>query len=520
MLGFFKKKKKKDPYLENVASILHQTIGATLPLENAYNLAKECLNELRNNISKGMFQDGPNPRENIMAYYSLCTMVNESSADDDKMSVLKISVMTQLLKEKLGKFENMSLLEKGIWQFGEQALSEGSGDYTKEDIEKIKFDAVQIIMDLMRDQEVTASQQEVSKIVENVSCNVGDREVSKVGKNILAVSVLSNATGYYIDQGKTDIAYSYFMCIASAISKYFDGQMESYNDFQSNALSMVMQDYRSLGEELKANSNQPFEDLLGQNKLELKEQSEPKINDQCVLYVNNTFPGLDGFTFEFEVEPGNVRTAMVSSDRETSDLFIRLAQFRVNIISVPGFEEPIPTKPSDIVEVKRQLGDTSVFAPGFYKVGDLDGDVARLTFFQASGPELPKVEDNPLNIPPEFAHDFFKTLRVLSEGKGLPLEQISADYYLIYQIIWPEFSRKIYSTETIHGYKLAKEYRTSPYQMVMDIADLAYLELGYNKSFRDLNEDELKLLYVLAGYKLARVIYDKAPDDHPIKQAD
>ena len=52
MFGFFKKKMEKDPYLEKVASILHQTIGTTLPLENAYNLAEECLHELKNNISR------------------------------------------------------------------------------------------------------------------------------------------------------------------------------------------------------------------------------------------------------------------------------------------------------------------------------------------------------------------------------------------------------------------------------------------------------------------------------------
>lgn len=267
MFGLFKK--KKEPYLERVASILHQTIGPTLPLENAYNLAEECLQELRSNISRGMFQDGANPRENIMAYYSLCSMVNESSASDDKMDVLKISIMAQLLKEKLGEFESMSSLEKGIWQFGEQALSEGSGTYTKGDIEKIRSDAVQIIMDLMREQEVTASRQDVVKIVKNVSSNIGDKEVSKVGEKVLAVSVLSNATGYYIDQGGNDLAHSYFMCIGAAIRMHFEGQMDSYSEHQSKALSMIMQDHRSLGEELMTNSNEPFENITKETNISM-----------------------------------------------------------------------------------------------------------------------------------------------------------------------------------------------------------------------------------------------------------
>jgi hypothetical protein len=250
MFGFSKKKMKKDSYLEKVASVLQEYMRSSLPLENAYNLAEECLQELRGKISSGVFHDGPNPRENIMAYYTLCVLVDESGLSDDKTMILQTSIMARLLEKKLGEFEDLTSLEKGILQFGTQALSEDSSAHAKEDIEKIRSDAVQIIMDLMRDQAVTASQQDVAKIVENVSSNVGDKGVSKVGKTILAVSVLSNATGYYIDQGETDLAFSYFMCIGSAIKKYFDGQMESYNDHQSNALKVIMRDYRSLGKEL------------------------------------------------------------------------------------------------------------------------------------------------------------------------------------------------------------------------------------------------------------------------------
>ena len=124
MFGFLKKKNEKVQYLLRVAAILHENTGPTLPLKNAYNLAEECLNELKGNISSGMFHDGPNPKENIMAYYSMCSMVNEMSAADDKMTVLKLSVMTRALKDELGAFENMTSLEKGIWQFGEQVLAE------------------------------------------------------------------------------------------------------------------------------------------------------------------------------------------------------------------------------------------------------------------------------------------------------------------------------------------------------------------------------------------------------------
>ena len=112
MFGFFKKKGGKNQYLIRVAAILHENIGPTLPAENAYNLAEECLNELRSHISSGMFHDGPDPKENIMAFYSMCSMISETSSADDKMTVLKLSVMAGVLKGKLGPFEKMTSLEK------------------------------------------------------------------------------------------------------------------------------------------------------------------------------------------------------------------------------------------------------------------------------------------------------------------------------------------------------------------------------------------------------------------------
>ena len=66
MFGFLK---KKDPYLKNVGAILHKSLGKMMPLENAYGLAEECLAQLRINITKGAFQNGPNPDEKMMAYY-------------------------------------------------------------------------------------------------------------------------------------------------------------------------------------------------------------------------------------------------------------------------------------------------------------------------------------------------------------------------------------------------------------------------------------------------------------------
>jgi hypothetical protein len=253
MFGIVKKKGGKDQYLLKVAEILHKNIGPILPLENAYNLAEECLDELREHISRGMFHDGPDPEQNIMAYYSMCSMISETSSADDKMNTLKLSIMAGVLKDKLGPFEKMTSLEKGIFQFGEQVLDGGLSAPSEQEIGETKSAAIQIIMGLMNEQEALVPESEVKKIVENVSANVGDREVSKVGAKVLAVSVLSNATGYFIDQGEHDVAYSYFMCIGAAIRKYFEGHLDSFSDYQISALQAIMQDYKSLGEELKSN---------------------------------------------------------------------------------------------------------------------------------------------------------------------------------------------------------------------------------------------------------------------------
>ena len=244
------KKKVKDKYIEEVALILNNAIGSALPLKNAYTLAEECLRELRNYTLNETFCDDPNPRVDIMAYYSLCSLINESSSTDDKSNVLKTSVMAKILKEKLDGFEEMSLLENSICRFGEHVLSFGLSAPTEESIELIKNEAVQVIMEFMKDQELIAKEQDVEKIVKNVSSKVGDREVLKVGENILAVSVLSNAAGYYIDQGETDMANSYFMCIGKVLRKYFEGRMEKYSDYQKHALQSVMRSYGSLAEEL------------------------------------------------------------------------------------------------------------------------------------------------------------------------------------------------------------------------------------------------------------------------------
>lgn len=255
LFNIFKKKTGKDQYLEKVAFILHSTVGPTMPIENAYNLAAECLGELRGNILNGMFHDGPNPREALMVYYSLCSMVRDSRLDDDRETVLMISIMAQVLTNQFKDGSNFTPLEKGICLFGKKTLLEGFPKHTKEEIVKIKIGAAEMIFNLMCEQGASIHRDNIMRLVDNVSANVGERDTYKSGDKVLAISVLTNVTAYSIDQGDIQMANIYFNCVTSAFNKYFKGQMESFNDYQAGAVRVIMREYSSVVKELvKANN--------------------------------------------------------------------------------------------------------------------------------------------------------------------------------------------------------------------------------------------------------------------------
>lgn len=246
----FKKKAGKDQYLEKVASILHSSIGSMMTIESAYSLAAECLGELKGNISKGMFFDGANPREAVMAYYSLCSMVRESSLNDDKVTVLMVSIMAGVLADEFKDKSNLTPLEKGICLFGEQALAEGLPKHTDKDVTQIQLGAVEIIFRLVSEQGALVSREELRKLVENVSANIGDRDVCKAGDKLLAISALSSITGYSIDQGDIQLANIYANCVGAAFNQFVNGKKESFNDYQNGALRTVMRGHIPVVEEL------------------------------------------------------------------------------------------------------------------------------------------------------------------------------------------------------------------------------------------------------------------------------
>lgn len=248
----FKKKPSNNPYLERVASILHSTLAPMLPMPQAYSLAAECLSDLKGMIIKGVFLDGPNPRESVMAYFSLCTMVHEARSSDDGETVFKIAILAGVQGEKLKDQSSFTPLEKGICQFGARVLAEGTSTYSAEDVTKVKMGAVSVILELLQEQGASVSRDDVKQLVENVSALVVEREVVKVGDKVLAISSLTNVTGYSIDQGDLAMANVYFRCVMAAMDKYVKGQQGHLSEHQMGAIRSIMSSYKPVVQELQA----------------------------------------------------------------------------------------------------------------------------------------------------------------------------------------------------------------------------------------------------------------------------
>ena len=256
MFGLFKKKNTQDPYLVRVAAILHTTMAPMMPLQNAYNLAAECQGELQGRISNGTFRPGPNPREAVMAYYCLCSMVRESGSSDGKQIVLKVSIMAHLLASEFQDQQGFTPLEKGICLFGEQTLNEYFPKKSKEDIAALKSKAADIVYEITNSNGAPISLDDAANLINNVSANIPETDVFKGGEKVLAISALTSITAYSIDQGEVERANAYFSCVNAAMKKYVEGQMATFSDYQSQAMRSVIRNYAPVVQELKE-ANQP-----------------------------------------------------------------------------------------------------------------------------------------------------------------------------------------------------------------------------------------------------------------------
>lgn len=255
MFGLFKKKNTQDSYLEKVAAVLHTTMAPMMPLQNAYNLAAECLGELQGNIANGMFRPGPNPRETVMAYYVLCSMVRESGSGDDKKMVFMVSTMASVLASKFEDQQNFTPLEKGICLFGKQTLSDYIPTQSKDDVANLKRKASNIVFEIASANGAPLSRDNAASLIDNVCALIPESDACKGGEKVLAIWALTNITGNAIDQGDIEAANAYFASFNAAMKKYAKDQLASFSDYQSQALKMIVREFGPVVQELKEANN-------------------------------------------------------------------------------------------------------------------------------------------------------------------------------------------------------------------------------------------------------------------------
>ena len=227
-------------------------MGPVLPSSNAYDLASECLEELKANIARGNFRPGANPREAVMAYYCLCTMVREAGPSDNREMVLKTSIMAQVLAKDLGDRATFTQLEQGILLFGESALSETFPKHTAEQVTEVKLQAAKIVVQVIEEQGESVAASDMRQLVENVAANIGDREVGKAGPQVLALSSLSSITANCIDNGDLRMANVYAQSFFSFVNKHVKDNMNSFDDYQGGAIRTIMRDFSDVVKELMA----------------------------------------------------------------------------------------------------------------------------------------------------------------------------------------------------------------------------------------------------------------------------
>lgn len=250
LFGLFKKKYSHNPYLSGVAAILHKTMGPIMPLQNAYDLAAECMAELQGHIRNGTFRTGPDPREMIMAYYCLCSMVRESGSSDNREHVLMVSVMANSLADKIGDSHTFTPLEQGICIFGKQTLKEYFPVPRKDTVASVKQNAADIVFKITSTNGVSISRDDAGALIDNLCANIPETDVCKGGEKVLAISALSSITAYSIDHNDIDGANAYAECFFAAMKNHVEGQMASFNEYQAGALRTVVGEHRSVVQEL------------------------------------------------------------------------------------------------------------------------------------------------------------------------------------------------------------------------------------------------------------------------------
>ena len=146
---------------------------------------------------------------------------------------------------------NVNEVEMENHLVGEGGLAGGVYAPPEDNRENIQSDCLKILLDLIKDSEIVVSDRDVAQLVANVSAD-GVNAVTQMGGELLALSALANVIGFYLDEDKKDLAYSYYMCVKPAMQQHFkENQMEHYTTYQKCTFQAIVKEMRSLGDEIE-----------------------------------------------------------------------------------------------------------------------------------------------------------------------------------------------------------------------------------------------------------------------------
>ncbi|PQO94702.1 hypothetical protein C5614_19150 [Massilia phosphatilytica] len=165
--------------------------------------------------------------------------------DRDLMVRFRLMIDDKLLKKtRLGKY-------------AVAGTSENFPAQSESDLVNIKRKASEIVFEIANANGASISRDEAAMLINNVCANIPNADACKGGEKVLAISALSNITAYSIDQDDIDGANVYAACFFAAMKKYVEGQMPSFNEYQSQALRMIVKEHSPVVQELmEANKRQ------------------------------------------------------------------------------------------------------------------------------------------------------------------------------------------------------------------------------------------------------------------------
>lgn len=132
-----------------------------------------------------------------------------------------------------------------------QAPSEDSLLTAEDNIARVKEGAAEFIARLAREQGAAISKDDMLSLVENVSANIGERDIGLAGNKVLAMAALTSITAYSIDQGDIGMANTYMACVIAGFD-HVKEEWDALSPYQANALQTIIHEFSSVKNELAA----------------------------------------------------------------------------------------------------------------------------------------------------------------------------------------------------------------------------------------------------------------------------